>query len=144
MLAKNVFGAACFEVILYRTLVMFCASGISFTVGPSLVNSRPAQRDAQPLTKMVRALCLRNRLTAFRLLDMARDVTAQLWTTARSAVSDRLAARRPSRSSSSDICWASYWFTLHPITSMWYVFTVDQFRLDLGSGQSASAGFERS
>ena len=122
---------------------MSCASGTSFTVAPSLVNSGPAQRAAQPLTSTALAPSFRDRPTVCRLLAKARDVTAQLWTMARSAGSGALAACRPIRSRSSDICWASYWFTLQPMTSMWYVFTVAQFRAELGSGQSVFAGFER-
>ena len=134
-------GAACSVTILDRTPAMSCASGISFTVGPSLASSVLAQRAPQPLSSTIGVFCRRNRLRACRLLAMAREVTAQLWTMARSAGLLGSDARSPRFWRNSDICWASYWFTLQPIAFIWYLFMVPQFRTYRDCGQSTFGGF---
>ena len=144
MVADLLFGAPCFLAILHRTLAMSCASGTSFTAGASLLSSEPAQRAAQPVTSTAAGSFRRKRLTARRLLASAREVTAQVWTTARSGCSAGRAVCKPSCWRNSAICWASYWLTLQPMASMWYVFMVSQFRVQLSWGQSGSGRFRRS
>ncbi len=140
MVAHELSESPCLATILYRTLAMSSASGIILTAFESSKSSWPAHRATQPLTTT--GPCPRLRRTARRLLAVARKVTAQPCTTDKSADSPALASRKPRPQRNSDICWASYWLTLQPMTFIWYVFkvaTVGQCRPQLSRGQSVSA-----
>jgi hypothetical protein len=107
----------------------------------SLACSLVASWAAQPLITTGPLLSLSPDRTARRLLAVAREVTAQLWTSVRSGDSPLEIGRNPREQRSSDICWASYWLTLQPMTFTWYVFKVitnRQCRLELNSRQSVS------
>ncbi len=145
MVAHELSESPCLATILYRTLAMSWASGITLTVFESSQSSWPAHRATQPLTTT--GPCPRLRRTARRLLAVARKVTAQPCTTDKSAGSPAFTSRKPRPQRNSDICWASYWLTLQPMAFIWYVFkvaTVPQCRPQLSCGQSVSAALASS